>query len=144
MTNIEYKLIAAEVVGYQPPIYDSIPLGGTYSGKEVSWKDLHDLLTRLNSARLCLPPILNLEVHGQAIHDQVVTLLNGMSINDAEVNDSRPTGDPEVWKKAVGEFYIHPVISRTGPITLAYHQPQKTMWTYAFVMLYPSNITCVR
>lgn len=144
MPCYEYELVAVPVFGTRAPDYSKVSGMLTLRGDRVSGTKLSGFIDALDRQRICLPRNATAASSAAEVEHAVKQLLRGGDIEDVLVNDSRPTGDKNVWLTLGGHIYVHPVTSRTkSSAKIAYGKPALGLWSHAMVMLLPRLVTCV-
>lgn len=144
MPCYEYELVAVPVFGTRAPDYSKVSGMLTLQGVSVGGRKLRGFIETLDRKRICLPRNATAASSAAAVEHAVKQLLRGGDIEDVLVNDSRPTGDKNVWLTLGGHIYVHPVTSRTTKSAkIAYGKPALGLWSHAMVMLLPRPVTCV-
>lgn len=143
MICYEYELIAVPVLGTRAPDFSSLPGSPALKGARVSGATLRKFIDALDRVRVCLPRNATAANSADLVATVLRQRLKREAIKDVLVNDSRPTGDKNVWLTLGGHIYVHPVTaSSPKSVSIAYGKPGLGLWSHAMVMLLPRPVTC--
>lgn len=146
-SHVNYTLVCAqELTRFRPPYYVIPDPRVTYEDAPVTRQVLEAFLAALDGLSVCAiddpgaGEQLQREIGDAA---RLALAASASTIRDVEVNHSRPTAEPGVWKQEPLRLQVHPVVGRPpSRVQIALAEDPVRIWRQATVLVHRVGTPC--